>query len=287
MEDTNLNNLSNRSMLTTLEISSWSGRCIDKDISADIINQNMAQKDAGAFTKRLVNKDALKEISTISNEARKMHKQLTLSWTDKKARLIPMSLVNEHLTLMREFQNKQEQAVDNFIINYNDCIEEAKGILGQMFNASDYPSEEEVKDKFMFSFNHEPLPQIDDFRCEIDNDLKKVLQENMESNFNDRISKSIKKLWQKIYKIIKTMHEKLKDENGKFHKTLLGNVQELVNLLPDLNVTNDKALTEMTEKIQNELCIFDIEDLRLNKETRQEAVNVSKNILDTMETFYV
>lgn len=282
-----INNLSSRALLTSLEISSWAGRCIDKTVSEDIINQHAAKKEAGTFSKRIVHKDALKEISSIRNEARKFHNEITLAWSDKKARLLPSKRVDEHLSTMRTLKTRFETAVDEFVMNYNDYVNDARDFLNGMFNPDDYPSEAEIRTKFEFSFDHMPLPDENDFRCElaesVKDDIKKLMRESTQAKMNE----SMQKLWKRVYDVIKTMHEKLSDEKGKFKNSLLGNIEDLVGLLPDLNITNDPKLTTLTEHIQNEILRFDPDNLRKDELERKKAVEASKEVLDTIENIYM
>ena len=82
------------------------------------------------------------------------------------------------------------------------------------------------------------------------------------------------------------MHEKLADEDAIFRDSLIGNIEELVSILPDLNVADDPNLAKLTENIQENICRFDADILRNNKEARKEAVMASKDILNTIESVY-
>jgi hypothetical protein len=72
-----MDNLSQRATLVDVTFRSWSARCVDKKISEQVLYDNSAKKDAGKFNKRLLEKDALKDITTVLNEARKFYKEKT------------------------------------------------------------------------------------------------------------------------------------------------------------------------------------------------------------------
>ncbi|MHA1614128.1 MAG: DUF3150 domain-containing protein [Candidatus Thorarchaeota archaeon] len=281
--NSNLNNLSNRAMLASLEISVWSGRCTDKTLTTELIDQKQAEKETCTVTKKLIDKSALKEIKSIVNDARRIHKELTLAWTDKKARLIPTKFMNEHMSALRNLKSEFDDKVDIFLSNYDDLIKEAEHFLMDMYNPDDYPDSKTLKEKFKFDFLHEPLPDAADFRCEVDDNLKTELQERIQAATEQRVEVSMSKLWNRVYTVIQSMHEKLSVEDSVFHKTLVTNVQDLVALLPDLNITNNTKLASLTEQIQSELCGYEPEEIRKDQSIRKQVSDSSKRI---MEEFY-
>lgn len=281
-----MDNLSERAMLATLEISSWSGRCVDKEISKTVVEQHAADKDAGRFSKRLINKDHLKEISSICNEARKVFKEKTLAWDNRKSRLLPSTLFSELAETLSELQDMHATTVKSFLENYDEYIDEAREDLNGMFNPDDYPDSNELAEKFGFNYAFEPLSDPKDFRCSIDQSLKEKIQEDMKQRTEVKYNTAIGRLWAQVGKVIETFNAKLADKDAKFKNSLLNNVKDLVDLLPSLNVMGDEKLAEVAERIKNEICTFEVEELRHDQNTRQRAVKNSQEILDTIGEIY-
>jgi len=277
-----MDNLSERASLVALNITTWSGRCVDKEISQDVLRQHMATDDAGSFSKRLMPKDALKPISAVLNEARRYYKAKTLAWEDGKNRLLPATLITEFHETMRDYQVKLEDAADEFLQSYDRYKQDAQIILNGLYKEGDYPSREELKNKFTMDYPLSNITDPNDFRCEVSEDLKQKIQANMKANLDEKYSHSIKKLYERIFTVIKKFNERLQEEDSKFHTSLVGNIEDLVSLMPDLNFMNDSKITTLTDQIQNEICRFSVGDLRYNAEARKEAVKASSDIMDTM-----
>ena len=281
-----MDNLSERAVLVSLEISSWNGRKIDKNITADVINQPSAMPESGSFSKKLISKSAFSKITSINNEIRSYYKTNTLSWENGVRRLLPSTKITEFTAKMREFETRLEEAVEEFIQSYQYHIMEAQANLNGMFDQNDYPSEADVRAKFGMKFDFHNIDSPNDFRCKIDDNIKSQIQEKMKESLNEKYSTSINRLLKKIYNVVKTFNEKLSDMDSVFRNSLVDNIENLISIIPDLNFMNDPKIAAISEQIQNDICRFDPEILRKDKSARQEAVKASADILLTMGEIY-
>ena len=75
------------------------------------------------------------------------------------------------------FNNLTQKLYDN----YDGVIQTARNYMGGFFNEADYPSIEEVRNKFAFKVVYSPLPTSGDFRLDIPNaDLQEVSKQYQE-----------------------------------------------------------------------------------------------------------
>jgi len=284
---TNLNNISERATLATLKLSKWAGSCVDKKVSSEIIEQHSAAEESGRFSKRLIPKEALRALSSVHSEARAFHKDSTLAWDDGTSiRLLPAKSLMAYTDKMRILKDKHVDALGDFMSEYQKYKTDSSYSLGSMFSDDDYPNEDELFQKFDFDFRFDPVPQADDFRCEIDSGVKEMIQNEMKERLNNKYSDAMKNLWKRIETVVAHMNEKLSDPDAMFKKSMLENVEELVSALPDLNFMEEQAIVNMTSRLKNELCKFTVEDLRKDPEARKEAAERSGSILKEMAGFY-
>ena len=80
-----------RSMLVDLTIKCWDATKHDKKVSAEV-EQAHAAHDAGRYSKRLIDKAHLADLSNLAGKARQFHYRLTLPWSDKGQRILPSDL---------------------------------------------------------------------------------------------------------------------------------------------------------------------------------------------------
>jgi len=84
--------------------------------------------------------------------------------------------------------------------------------------------------------------------------------------------------WMKIYRPIKHMAEVLSKDKPKIFESLLTNVTDLVNILPDLNFTEDPKLEEMRKEIEGKLCDITADQLRDSKYLRNLALEAAEGL---------
>jgi len=281
-----MDNLSNRATLVSLKIKNWAGTVVDKKVSEQVLYENQASDEAGSFRKRLMPKDAMKPISAVLNEVRKYVKTKTLAWEDGKQRLLAASLITEFTDTLREHEVSLENAVTDFIACYGEYKEAAKDILNGLYIEGDYPPESELREKFSLKYEFQNISDPDDFRCTISNDLKEKIQNDMKSTIDQKYAGSMKKLYERVYTVVSKFNEKLSDEDATFNKSLINNIEDLVSVLPALNIMEDSKLSALTTQIQTEICKFNPLDLRKDKEIRKDAVQASSQILASLEEMY-
>ncbi len=61
-----------------------------------------------------------------------------------------------------------------------------------------------------------------------------------------------------------------------FKNSLVNNIADLVDILPEMNLTNDPKLAEIAEKIKQDICVFDPEELRNDEQTRKRPLRKVK-----------
>ncbi|BCO09301.1 hypothetical protein GF1_16770 [Desulfolithobacter dissulfuricans] len=279
------NSLTEKAMLVTLSISQWTARKLDKEVTETAAEQYHADTRAGRYNKLLVPKKALAMITTCANAARKFHYEQTLPWHDNGARILPAENYLHYSQNMQDLKLKFEKAVAEFLQRYDEYREEAKLLLGNMFRYADYPTWEKLEEKFKFSVSVSPLPSGQDFRVGIADEEIRRIQQDLEARLVDAQVEAMKDLWQRLYKAVSHMADKLTDLDGRFKNSLVGNLCDLVDLLPRLNLTNDPVLEQMRRDVEESLCIYEPEELRKNPVARKEAAEAAIFITAAMEGY--
>jgi hypothetical protein len=66
---------------------------------------------------------------------------------------------------------------------------------------------------------------------------------------------------------------------------LVENVRALVNILPGLNITQDSRLLAIADRMQQELCRFNADDLRDKQHLRSQVAMEAESILSDVSSF--
>lgn len=279
------NDLSKKAMLVRLSISQWTARKYDKKVSQEVADKHHIYLDAGRYSKVLIAREEIKKIEKTANEARTFHYENTLPWRDDGARILPASNFDTYSQKMRELRSKFEHAVTLFCDNYPDLIQDARIKLNSLFNPSDYPAVNGVRRKFDFQVTIDPMPDAADFRVTLrDEDIQEI-QQDIAKRMKHVQAEAMKDLWHRLHKVVSHMADRLSKTDAVFRNSLVGNLTELVNLLPRLNLAGDVELEAMRKQVEEKLCQHDAQTLRESPKIRQETADNAHSILDAMSGY--
>jgi hypothetical protein len=275
----------NECMVINLQVGLWLGYRLDKAASLAVTEQANADQDAARVNKHLVPKETLKPIVSAAGAIRTHFYDKTLPWKDNGDRLLTRKMytkfIEEHSKLVSEFDN----AVDDFLSNsYLKAKDQAEFRMGDLFNSSDYPDSTTLRNKFYVNLDIDSVTQANDFRVQLDaNELERVKAQMMEST-QARLGRAMQDVWQRLADTLKHFGDKMsKDEI--FRDSTVRNLEEIVELLPDLNILNDPQLEQVRQDIKNSLIGYDPKDLRKDKAVRNNVASEAQRIMDTMSGF--
>ena len=274
--------ISDKAMLVRLSISQWTARRLDVQATREVIQNYQAKPDAGRFNKLLVDVCAVKRYQKAANEARVFHYANTLPWGNDDSRILPAANYSAYSSKMREFRAAFDAAVDEFIGDYPGLISQAERDLNGLFRAADYPTAAALRFKFGFDYSVFPIPDSDDFRVSLADDeverIRAEIQGRAESSVNDAMADC----WARLYAAVKHMADKLREPEAIFRDSLIGNIGELCDVLPRLNLTGDAKLTAVLDEARAALVPLSPDKLRKFEVERKSAALAADGILAKM-----
>lgn len=281
-------NLSTSAMLVELSISSWTARKLDKKVSEEVDANKATKTRAGNYHKNLLaGSQALDAVIKYGNNVRLWHHKQTLPWSDAGSRIITMENFLAYKEQLTECENNYNRLVSNFLVSYPTLISAAAFQLGDLFNRDEYPEPDMVEKKFKFAYVFSPLPNAGDFRVDIGEQAARELVEQYEKNFNARIETAMREVWDRLHDCLTHMSDRLTDnEDGDrkgFHKTLLSNASELIDLLQRLNITRDPQLEAARKDLSKAILGLEIDDLKNSTHTRKDVKAQVDSILSKFQ----
>lgn len=268
--------LAESAMLVTLTISQWTARKYDKNASKAVEAANDAT-NAGRFNKVLVAKEALEAINKEGNAARAYHYKMTLPWGDNGSRLLPSMLFSEYTDEMNKYRESFTRRVREFVRDYPQLREDARKRLGKMYNAMDYPDVSDIQGRFDISMDFDPVGTARDFRVQLNEEYASAIRNDITARMERRQNEAMKNCYERLKDVVAHIHERLADEDKTFRDTLISNAEELLKVLPALNITNDPALNALGKEVEEMLVHPD--RLRNDKGLRGETAKKAADIL--------
>lgn len=280
--------LTERAMVMNLSISRWQGQRLDRDASQRVTEAAGANADAARVNKHLVPKEALAPVVTAANAVRDHFITNTLPWRDNGDRLMTRQLftkfIEVHERMVAEFRN----AVEKFLSeDYPKARAQAEFRMGSLFNPDDYPSASELRYRFRINLDFEPLTTSSDFRVQIDQQHVDKVKTAMEEAALRRVQNAQGDVWRRLLERVGRYYERLSstDSEGKpavFRDTLVENLEELVEMIPGLNILDDPNIEQIRQDILAKLSGHTAKDIRKDAELREELAGDAKEIFDQM-----
>jgi hypothetical protein len=284
-------------MLVDLSISVWTGRKLDKRVSEEIDQAKNTRTKAGNYNKHLLaGSEKLEVVQKIAGAIRTWHYEQTLPWSDGGSRLLPMKNFFDYKASLNALMTQFEQAVDELLVAYPELVSAAAFQLGALFDRNEYPDAEELRHKFKFKYSFLPVPEVGDFRIETGEEVKRELQEQYQTMFDEKLNSAMKDMWDRLHETLKHMSTKLADTSNPrklkdgtevraqiFRDSLINNAVELCGLLSKLNVTDDPKLEQARKEVEQVLCGVTPQDVRDNDNVRADVKSEVDRILSKFD----
>jgi len=280
-------NLSLKAMLIGLTIRGWQARKYDKKISMEVAEQHAATVDAGRFNKHLLPGTAAsyEAVHKKGRELRTFYYENTLPWSKDGQRILPTANYEKFSEGVRKLKREYAMLAEDFLREYPILKEDARVLLNGMFNEMDYPTVDEMRGKFAIEIETLPIPSAADFRASLADAEVERIQHEIEERLRHEIAEANKDLWSRLRNAVDNMVFRLSNSESKFHDTLVGNLEDLVDLIPNLNLVGDQDLEAVRTKVEECLTVHHAQTLRDDPTIRAKVAAQAKEISQIMDAY--
>ncbi len=262
-------NLSHDAMLVSLRIAAWSGRLHDRQASTHVAVHHEASVSAGRYNKCLLPRTAFAALNATVSAARAAHDAQTLPWDDRGSRLLPVANHERYTGLMDGLRERMVRERARFIKDYDDNIEKARLDLGKLFRIGDYPSKEDLRDRFGLRWRIVPVPDADHFMAKLASDDADRVKRDIESQVEERLHDAVGDLYRRLGEAVERVSERLREDGeGKplvFRDSMIGNIRDLVDIVPRLNIFGDDELARLCGQVKEKIAAVEPDALRPSK----------------------
>ena len=271
-----MSSLKEKCVIVQLNTSHWSAKKYSPKVTAEVDEAHQSYK-SGRFNKTLLISNQLDDISSSVGKARTYHYKLTLPWDDAGQRLLPVAEYLEYIAKMEEIKTEHKNLVNIFIQNYPELREAAKKRLNTLFDEDDYPSPKDLIKKFDISYSFTAISDASDLRVDVSKGEANEIKRNIEAGLNAKISTAKNSIVERAKKAVEAAYEKLSDKNATFRDTLIGNILEVIEVIPIVNFDEDGNLVQLRKKLRK--LDVPVDSLRKDKDARKGTAKKCKKIL--------
>ena len=290
--------LATSAVLVNAEVSVWSATKQDRVISNEVTTAKKADHSAGRYVKNLLaddptHKQLLNYRQTVYNWLRRS----TYDWNGS-LRLLPVVNLPKFKAEFQQHEKSYFVLRDEFLNRYPTIVSNMAFKQGDMFDRNEYPSVDQIKDKFRIRLYVAEVPQSD-FRCSIAQDLADDLKTTYQKQVNDEIvpqvmadiANQFMEVMESIShccgvdEISTSTNGEVKTKKRKIYETTVDKAKDLCETFRSFNLTNDEQLARASASLEKVLSGVSAEDIRESDAVRESVKQGVDDILGKFGSF--
>lgn len=287
--------LATSAVLVNAEVSVWSATKQDRVISNEVTTAKKADHSAGRYVKNLLaddptHKQLLNYRQTVYNWLRRS----TYDWNGS-LRLLPVVNLPKFKAEFHQHEKSYFALRDEFLGKYPQIVSNMAFKQGDMFDRNEYPSVDQIKDKFRIRLYVAEVPQSD-YRCAIAQDLAEDLKTTYQKQVNDEIVPQVMAdIANQFMEVMESISHccgvdeigtstdgEVKTKKRKIYETTVDKAKDLCNTFRAFNLTNDAELAKASASLEKVLGGVTAEDIRESDAVRE---SVKQGVDDILEKF--
>jgi hypothetical protein len=251
--------IANRAMKAVLHRGVGAGRRVRDKSAEDAVKQQFGDEGQIVTRKLFADKaSAIHKRNQLASEMYQYHMTMTLPHGDDGSRLLPNAVYFDYMQKMGEFERKL-QVEDSYIIHnyaaivaqdvaYRNAALMAQGKTNTV-SAAEYPDVDTIKRYLYVSWHLEPIATAGDFRYQVDDTIRERLNARLVEMRQDVNIELMTRMLEPMKKFVEKLSVPIKEPGSVFRDSLVGNLNELVEVLPKLNINNDPTVSDLIDGI--------------------------------------
>lgn len=213
---------------------------------------------------------AFKAVTTIKGRCQSYWRGVSLPYPEPGIRLIPQLAIGDFDRQIESFRGELIKAVEELDRHYSELRTAARRRLGDLFDASDYPTSLIG----LFGIEHEyPSVEPPDYLRQLNPALYEQECQRVQARFDEAVKLAEQAFLEELSKLIEHLGERLSgDTDGKpkvFRDSAVTNLSEFFTRFGGLNVRSNAQLDDLVQRAQRLMNGVEPQELRDSNTLRQ------------------
>ena len=257
----------------------WTAAVTDKRATQQVEHANN-KSNVGKFTKKLlVDFEPVETLNYLGGHGRNTHYGLTHPFGKSGEYVVPTrdlpTYVNEISGIVHRFDAAKDSITEE---SYDEALIDEQLRLGPLYNADDYPTFEDLKDKYHMSFSVDPIPES--FVTNLEASQAKEINDYYQQQHAERMEKFSNAVFAESLKHIKKLRDSL-DYSGEskksnpdykvFKESTYAHVKDTIRVLERFNFGGDARMQAAHKILRDAFVGKSVEMLKHSEGLREEA----------------
>lgn len=257
----------------------WTAAVTDKRATQQVEHANN-KSNVGKFKKELlVGFQPVKELNYLGGLGRNTHYGLTHPFGKSGDYIVPTidlpTYVQEISGIVQRFVDAKDSITEE---SYDEALIDEQLRLGPLYNADDYPTFGDLKDKYHMSFSVDPIP--DSFVTNLEASQAKEINDYYQQQHAERMEKFSNAVFAESLKHIKKLRDSL-DYSGEskksnpdykvFKESTYAHVEDTIRVLERFNFGGDARMQAAHKILRDAFVGKSVEMLKHSEGLREEA----------------
>ena len=278
--------LASSAVLVSVDVSVWSATKQDRGISDEVTAAKNADKSAGRYVKHLLaDHPKHKAVVNYRQNIYNWMQRRTYPWNNSQ-NLLPSVELPKFMQEFREHEAAFGVLAEDFGNNYDSIVSDMAFKQGDMFNRNDYPTREQVMRKLGVHLYVADVP-MQDFRCQIAQDLAEDLFENYNQQTQQIIDNIVDEQSERFIAVMESISHccgVMETGDGKIRKrkiydSTIQRAREMCETFKQFNLSNNQAMEEARASLEKVLSSVTAEEIRESDAVRASVKDDIDDIL--------
>lgn len=274
-------NMFRESALLQLNATCWhTDKKLPQSLLADVGNVEYLRG-----RKLLLPQESTANIKQVIGKARNYLRKIALPFPINGCVLVPKRLIPEIQEALERYRDEYNLSVKDFINWYPQTIEDARENLGELFNSCDYPTREEIKNRFRFQWRYIVVgPSVSRV---LPPSIYKDEVEKFQSLMEQARTEAVIALRQEFVYLVSNIADKLTgSEDGKpkrLRDAAVENLKEFLDNFAYRNMFEDEQLSELVSRCRNIISGTTANDIRSSQQVKENLHNSMAELLNSID----
>ena len=277
-----MDNIFEKACLLQMTTSVWSA---SKSVDPVLLKELGEHGDWLKGRKNLINPELMGQIRTAAHQARNKVRQYSLPFPIMSIQLVPKKHIGTIEDILQHHQVRFMDKVDEFIGMYGEARQEAKQVLGNLFNETDYPLN--IRSKFKFNWQFLAL-QVPSKSTILSPEIYEREKARFENLMRDTRELCLQALRTEFADLLTELTDKLSANGDKPKKivasSMFNKLNEFFSEMDSRNIFEDQELVELANSAKQLISNVSPYNLKYNEQAKEQIRSEMQTLRHALES---